>query len=67
MFPNRQNANLAKSKIVTTTEAAAFLNRKPQTLRKWACLENGPIRPIRINGRLAWHLSDIENLLSVGG
>jgi hypothetical protein len=50
--------------VVPTNEAAAALNRAPQTLRKWACLENGPIRPIRINGRLAWRVSDLQNLLS---
>ena len=47
-----------------TDEAANALNRKPQTLRKWACLENGPIRPIRINGRLAWRINDIQKLLN---
>ena len=52
--------------VVTTAEAAKALNRAPQTLRKWACLENGPLRPIRINGRLAWALSDIETLLAGG-
>ncbi len=50
---------------VPTADAAALLNRKPQTLRKWACLECGPIRPIRINGRLAWRVSDIQALLGV--
>jgi hypothetical protein len=50
--------------ILPTDEAAAVLNRRPQTLRKWACLENGPIRPIRINGRLAWRVSDLQQLLS---
>ena len=49
---------------VTTTQAAEALNRAPQTLRKWACLENGPIRPIRINGRLAWPLEEIAALLN---
>ncbi|KVC95076.1 helix-turn-helix domain-containing protein [Burkholderia ubonensis] len=49
--------------VLPTNEAAAALNRKPQTLRKWACLENGPIRPVRINGRLAWRVSDIQALL----
>src|SRR5437773_405544 len=39
---------------VNTPCAAFHLNRKEQTLRSWACLENGPIRPTRINGRLAW-------------
>ncbi|MDR5733312.1 helix-turn-helix domain-containing protein [Caballeronia sp. LZ025] len=50
--------------VIPTDVAAAALNRKPQTLRKWACLENGPIRPVRINGRLAWRVSDIQALLS---
>jgi len=47
-----------------TNDAAPVINRAPQTLRKWACLENGPIRPIRINGRLAWRVSDLAGLLS---
>lgn len=47
------------------TDAAAYhLNRKSQTLRAWACLENGPIRPIRINGRLAWPVAAIRALLN---
>lgn len=49
-----------------THEAAAAINRQPQTLRKWACLENGPIRPVRINGRLAWRVADLARLLSGG-
>ena len=52
------------AEIATTAHAAAMLRRQPQTLRKWACLECGPIRPIRINGRLAWRIADIENLLN---
>ena len=49
-----------------TNDAAPAINRSPQTLRKWACLECGPIRPIRINGRLAWRVSDLRTLLSGG-
>ncbi len=51
-------------RAVTTNIAAQALNRAPQTLRKWACLENGPIRPIRINGRLAWPVDQIAALLN---
>lgn len=51
---------------VNTNEAACHLGRAPQTLRKWACLENGPIRPLRINGRLAWLVADIKRLLQEG-
>lgn len=52
--------------VMPTQEAATLLNRAPQTLRKWACLENGPIRPIRINGRLAWPVDELKALLSGG-
>ena len=48
---------------LTTAECAFYLNRQPQTLRGWACLENGPIRPIRINGRLAWSVEALRGLL----
>lgn len=50
---------------VDTAAAAYYLNRRPQTLRVWACLENGPLRPFRINRRLAWNLADIRRLLGV--
>ncbi|WP_189493049.1 helix-turn-helix transcriptional regulator [Formosimonas limnophila] len=50
--------------ILTTNEAAVALNRKPQTLRKWACLGNAPITPLRINGRLAWRASEVLALLN---
>lgn len=51
---------------VDTACAAYHLNRKGQTLRAWACLENGPIRPRRIHGRLAWAVADIKRLLNGG-
>ena len=52
--------------ILPTNEAATALNRSNQTLRKWACLECGPIRPVRINGRLGWKVADIAALLNGG-
>lgn len=51
---------------VQTACAAFHLTRQDQTLRAWACLENGPIRPHRINGRLAWAVADIKRLLNGG-
>ena len=50
---------------VVTAAAAHYLNRRPQTLRGWACLETGPVRPIRINGRLAWKTDDLRRVLGV--
>ena len=49
------------------TDAAAYhLNRAAQTLRTWACLETGPIHPVRINGRLSWSVAAISALLAKG-
>jgi hypothetical protein len=48
---------------LTTDEAAFYLNRRPQTLRLWACRESSELRPIRVNGRLAWRLSDVKSLV----
>ncbi len=50
--------------VIPTEPAAYYLTRKPQTLRAWACLGSGPIRPIRVNGRLAWKVADIQAVLS---
>ena len=50
---------------VDTACAAYHLTRAQQTLRIWACKENGPIRPIRVNGRLAWKTADLRKLLGV--
>lgn len=50
---------------VDTAAAAYYLNRRPQTLRIYACHEVGPLRPIRIHGRLAWSVADIRRLLGV--
>jgi len=51
---------------VETACAAFHLMRRPQTMRAYACLENGPIRPIRINGRLGWPVAAIRALLNGG-
>ena len=55
-----------ETRAAVDTETAAFhLNRAQQTLRIWACRENGPLRPIRIHGRLHWKTDDIRRLLGV--
>jgi len=51
---------------VETRCAGFHLNRKDQTMRSWSSLGNGPIRPVRINGRLAWAVADIKHVLSGG-
>lgn len=59
-YPNIEN----ETRTHVDTHCAAFwLNRKEQTLRTWASTEKGPIRPVRINGRLAWSVAAIRELL----
>lgn len=50
---------------VNTAAAAHYLHLAPQTMRIYACKENGPIRPIRVNGRLHWETAKIRALLGV--
>lgn len=50
---------------VETAAAAYYLNRQQQTLRGWHCNGAGPIRAIRINGRLAWKVDDLRRVLGV--
>ena len=55
-----------ENRVAVDTACAAFhISRQPQTLRGWACREDGPIRPLRINGRLAWKTADLRKLLGV--
>lgn len=49
---------------IETAPAAYHLLREPQTLRIWACKESGPLRPIRVNGRLAWSVAEIRRILA---
>lgn len=50
---------------VDTATAAYHLNRQPQTLRSWASTDAGPIRPVRVHGRLAWPVAELRRVLGV--
>lgn len=53
--------------LLTTDEAAFYLNRAPQTLRLWACHQSGPIQPVRSNGGpLGWRTSNVRCLTESG-
>lgn len=54
-----------KRVCVDTATAAYHLGRRPQTLRGHACHDDGPIRPLRINGRLAWPVAELRRVLGV--
>ena len=49
---------------VDTAAAAYYLNRRPQTMRCWA-MNQHPIRPLNINGRLAWPVAELRRVLGV--
>lgn len=57
--------DLESRATLPTREAAYHLSRSQQTLRTWACKGNGPIKPLRINGRLAWPVDAIRELVGV--
>ncbi len=50
-----------------THEAAFHLNRAEQTLRLWHCQGTYPdgLRPLNVNGRLAWPVAGIKRALGV--
>ena len=55
-----------ETRAAVPTDCAAFhLGRRPQTLRAWACREDGPLRPVRIHGRLAWPVPELRRLVGV--
>jgi hypothetical protein len=65
-WPIRPPLEAETRAFVDTATAAHHLNRRPQTLRGWACHEDGPLRPVRVNGRLAWSVADLKRVLSGG-
>lgn len=55
----------AETRTHVETKCAAYhLGRKEQTLRAWASLENGPLRPVRVCGRLAWAVADLQRVIA---
>ena len=66
-YPVKNLTPLAEETRATlpTSEAAKHLNLACQTLRIYACKETGPLRPLRIHGRLHWRTEDLRSLLGV--
>jgi hypothetical protein len=48
-----------------TPEAAYHLNREPQTLRVWAIRNDGPVKCLRVGGRLQWPVAGIKRVMGV--
>jgi hypothetical protein len=66
-WPIRPPLEAETRAFVDTATAAHHLNRRPQTLRIWAMGRTAaPLKPQRINGRLAWSVADLKRVLSGG-
>jgi len=53
---------------VDTASAAYYLNRRPQTLRDWhhrGAFPTTGLRPLILNGRLAWSIPAIKAAMGV--
>lgn len=62
--PTRARLCDVTADILSTQDAAYYLNRAPQTLRLWASGQrSAPIQPRRINGRLAWPVAQVRALV----
>jgi hypothetical protein len=51
---------------LNTDEAAMSIDHRPQTLRKWATYQTGPIQPVKIGRRLLWPIEGLNKLLNGG-
>lgn len=59
-----QAIETVERQFLNTSEAAYYLNRQPQTLRNWAVTNRGPIKCVRLAGRLAWSTDSVRALLA---
>jgi len=51
---------------IPTPIACVHIDRKPSCLYEWSSKGNGPIKPVKVNGRLLWLVADIRRLLTQG-
>ena len=55
---------MATQSHVDTATAARMLGFKTNTLQKWHCNGQGPIKPSVVGRRLRWSVADIQMILS---
>ncbi|WP_306546493.1 hypothetical protein [Malikia spinosa] len=51
--------------MLTTAEYCHYSNFAKQTAWLHACKENGPVRAVRIGGRLGWSTKAVKQMLGV--
>jgi hypothetical protein len=64
---NRQHPPLeaVQQPLLNTASAAYYLMAQAQTMRSWAARGTGPLKPVRIGGRLRWRTSDVKKLVGI--
>ena len=64
---NRQHPPLEEIQqpLLDTKAAAYYLMAQEQTMRSWAARGTGPLKPVRIGGRLRWRTSDVKKLVGI--
>jgi hypothetical protein len=50
--------------FLKTAEYARTIGITGQSARRHACYETGPVRPIRVGGRLLWPVDQIASVLN---
>ena len=50
---------------VSTANAAWHLDKTDQCLRLWAMNGSGPVRPVKVGGRLMWPVDQIRAVLGL--
>lgn len=52
--------------VASNKEAADYLGVKISTLYNWSSTGKGPIKPVRIGGKLGWRIADLKALVAGG-
>jgi hypothetical protein len=64
---NRQHPPLEEIQqpLLDTRAAAYYLKAQEQTMRAWAARGTGPLKPVRIGGRLRWRTFEVKKLIGI--
>ncbi len=52
--------------LMKPTEVAGALRLAYATIRGWSAGGRGPIKPVKVGGRVFWRRSDVERLVAGG-
>lgn len=58
-----ESTNLS-SRFYTSAEIASLFRVSLQTVWNWSSTGNGPVRPVKVSGRLLWPRDTVEQVLT---